>query len=100
MAQTAVSAVAQLGGAGVPVGSKRKQEVLEEDEWTALLEDIVARDFFPDVPKLQSKLEWLQVCQGSSCALLLCTQRPELKPCPRRRCEREIPTCGARPRST
>ncbi len=40
---------------------KPKQLVLEEDEWAEQLEAIIERDFFPDVPKLQSKLEWLQV---------------------------------------
>jgi Nuclear protein Es2 len=41
---------------------KPQQLVLEEDEWAEQLEAIIERDFFPDVPKLQSKLEWLQVC--------------------------------------
>lgn len=40
---------------------KPQQLVLEEDEWAEQLESIIERDFFPDVPKLQSKLEWLQV---------------------------------------
>lgn len=57
MAGLAVATVAQPAE---PVTRKRKQEVLDEDEWTSLLEEIIARDFFPDVPKLQSKLEWLQ----------------------------------------
>jgi protein DGCR14 len=41
--------------------AKPQQLVLEEDEWAEQLEAIIERDFFPDVPKLQSKLEWLQV---------------------------------------
>lgn len=51
------------------VRSKRKTEVLDEDEWTRQIESIVERDFFPDLPKLRNKLEWLQVCSlgpGSS----------------------------------
>ena len=45
--------------------AKPQQLVLEEDEWAEQLEAIIERDFFPDVPKLQSKLEWLQVCHQS-----------------------------------
>lgn len=42
-----------------PLG--RKQVVLDEDEYTEKLEAIIERDFFPDLPKMQNKLEWLQV---------------------------------------
>lgn len=44
-----------------PVLVSRKPLVLEEDEWAEALESIIERDFFPDIPKMQSKLEWLQV---------------------------------------
>lgn len=53
--------VATATAATQPATRKRKQEVLDEDEWTEMLEQIVSRDFFPDVPKLENKLEWLQV---------------------------------------
>lgn len=44
-------------------GQKRQfeQTLLQEDEWTDRIEAIIQRDFFPDLPKLQNKLEWLQV---------------------------------------
>lgn len=44
-------------------GVKRRREVttLDEDEWTSRIEAIIQRDYFPDLPKLQNKLEWLQV---------------------------------------
>ena len=46
---------------------KRKREVvvLDEDDWTDKLEAIIQRDYFPDLPKLESQLEWLEVipCQ-------------------------------------
>ncbi len=38
-----------------------RQKVLDEDEWTECLEAIIQRDYFPIVPKLQNKLEWLEV---------------------------------------
>ena len=46
-------------------GQKRQHEqtLLDEDEWTDRIEAIIQRDYFPDLPKLQNKLEWLQVRQ-------------------------------------
>ena len=38
--------------------------VLDEDEWTEKIEGIIRRDFFPDVPKLENKLEWLQAVRS------------------------------------
>ena len=52
---------------------KREPEVLDEDEWTSQIEAIIERDFFPDLPKLQNKLEWLQVLPSSGTACLLST---------------------------
>jgi protein DGCR14 len=40
---------------------KREQKVLDEDDWTDKLEAIIQRDYFPDIPKLESELEWLEV---------------------------------------
>jgi protein DGCR14 len=45
----------------VTTPSAKPQVVLDEDAYTEKLERIIERDFFPDVPKLQNKLEWLQV---------------------------------------
>ena len=39
----------------------REQTLLEEDEYSDRIEAIIPRDFFPDLPKLQNKLEWLKV---------------------------------------
>jgi hypothetical protein len=43
------------------VPKRRNAIVLDEDEWTERIEAIIERDYFPDIPKLQNKLEWLQV---------------------------------------
>lgn len=66
MAAQAASADMQLMPPPQPRGARKlppkpQQLVLEEDEWAEQLESIIERDFFPDVAKLQSKLEWLQV---------------------------------------
>lgn len=42
-------------------GSMRAPVILDEDDWTEALELIIERDYFPDIPKMQNKLEWLQV---------------------------------------
>lgn len=44
-----------------PRAPKQEIKVLDEDEWTEKIEAIIQRDYFPDVPKLENKLEWLQV---------------------------------------
>ncbi len=38
--------------------------VLDEDEWTEKIEGIIRRDFFPDLPKLENKLEWMQAVRS------------------------------------
>ncbi|KAK9806094.1 hypothetical protein WJX72_001140 [[Myrmecia] bisecta] len=43
-----------------PAAARKPAVVLDEDDWTEKIERIIERDFFPDLPKLQNKLEWLQ----------------------------------------
>lgn len=45
-----------------PLSKKRKssQITIDEDTYVASIEKIVERDFFPDIPKLQNRLEWLE----------------------------------------
>lgn len=59
-------------------GFKRRREVttLDEDEWTSRIEAIIQRDYYPDLPKLQNKLEWLQ----ASRQLLLFISHSTLQP--------------------
>jgi hypothetical protein len=38
----------------------RAAEVLDEDEWTLRLEQIVERDYLPDLTKLKARLDWLE----------------------------------------
>ena len=42
----------------------KRKVVLEEDAYTEAIEAIVERDFFPDVPKMQNQLEWLEAIQS------------------------------------
>ncbi|KAL3691780.1 hypothetical protein R1sor_005431 [Riccia sorocarpa] len=45
-----------------PLPRKRKMEAisLDEDTYVAAVEKIIERDYFPDIPKLQNRLEWLE----------------------------------------
>ena len=54
---------------------KRRAEVLEEDTWVAQLEAIIERDYFPEIPKLQSKLEWLRAVNSGDEGRIMRAQR-------------------------
>ncbi|MCO5577109.1 hypothetical protein L7F22_030932 [Adiantum nelumboides] len=49
-----------LMGPPLPKRPRRTATVLDEDSYVAAIERIVERDFFPDIPKLQDRLEWLE----------------------------------------
>ncbi|XP_077211169.1 uncharacterized protein LOC143846579 [Tasmannia lanceolata] len=40
--------------------TKRHPVVLNEDSYVASIEKIIERDFFPDLPKLRDRLDWLE----------------------------------------
>lgn len=42
---------------------KRKEVVLDEDSYIDSLSEIIQRDFYPDLPKLQAQLEWMKAEQ-------------------------------------
>ncbi|KAL7128537.1 hypothetical protein ABFS83_13G002700 [Erythranthe nasuta] len=39
---------------------RRSPTVLDEDSYVAAIEKIIERDYFPDIPKLRDRLDWLQ----------------------------------------
>jgi protein DGCR14 len=43
-----------------PLRKKPKQTVLDEDTYVQAIDDIIQRDFYPDLPKLRNQLEWLE----------------------------------------
>ena len=38
----------------------KEPEILDEDTYVEVLGGIVERDFFPDLPKLERQLKWLE----------------------------------------
>jgi protein DGCR14 len=67
------------GGSGVPStsssSSRRRVVALDEDDWVTRLEGIIERDFFPEIPKLQSKLEWLLAVNSGDAEMIKQAQR-------------------------
>uniref|UniRef100_A0A0D6QUF8 Nuclear protein DGCR14 n=1 Tax=Araucaria cunninghamii TaxID=56994 RepID=A0A0D6QUF8_ARACU len=43
---------------------KNSQTVLDEDSYVAAIEKIIERDYFPDIPKLHDRLEWLEAARS------------------------------------
>ncbi|PKU76337.1 splicing factor ESS-2 homolog isoform X2 [Dendrobium catenatum] len=43
---------------------KRRVSVLDEDTYVASIEKIIERDFFPDIPKLHDRLDWLEAARS------------------------------------
>ena len=53
-----------------PLSTPATPVVLEEEQWTAAIEAIVERDYFPELPRLQSRLEWLRAVRSGDPAAL------------------------------
>ena len=47
-----------------PKKRKSSQISLDEDTYVAAIEKIIERDFFPDIPKLRNRLEWLEAVRS------------------------------------
>ncbi|XP_073125527.1 uncharacterized protein [Henckelia pumila] len=48
----------------------RSPAVLDEDTYVAAIEKIIERDFFPDIPKLRDRLDWLQAIRTQDPVLI------------------------------
>ncbi|XP_047310681.1 splicing factor ESS-2 homolog [Impatiens glandulifera] len=44
--------------------TRNQQTVLDEDTYVASIEKIIERDFFPDIPKLRDRLDWLEAIRS------------------------------------
>nr|XP_010925823.1 splicing factor ESS-2 homolog [Elaeis guineensis] len=49
---------------------KRRPSVLDEDTYVAAIEKIIERDFFPDIPKLRDRLDWLEAVRSGDPVLI------------------------------
>ncbi|CAM6082739.1 unnamed protein product [Calypogeia fissa] len=55
-----------------PLPKKRKTGLIpiDEDTYVAAVEKIIERDFFPDIPKLHNRLEWLEAVRTGDPAVI------------------------------
>lgn len=48
----------------------KQPKVLDEDSYVAAIEKIIERDFFPDIPKLRDRLDWLEAVRSGDPVLI------------------------------
>ncbi|PKA67193.1 hypothetical protein AXF42_Ash004685 [Apostasia shenzhenica] len=60
--------------AAAPTSKKRRATILDEDTYVAAIEKIIERDFFPDIPKLRDRLDWLEAARSGDPVLIRETQ--------------------------
>ncbi|KAL8150983.1 hypothetical protein V2J09_020791 [Rumex salicifolius] len=58
------SSIVPTTAKGTPISSKKKATVLDEDTYVATIEKIIERDYFPDIPKLRDRLDWLEAVRS------------------------------------
>ncbi|KAF8391657.1 hypothetical protein HHK36_023964 [Tetracentron sinense] len=46
------------------INPRKRPAVLDEDTYVASIEKIIERDFFPDIPKLRDRLDWLEAVRS------------------------------------
>ncbi|XP_074272855.1 uncharacterized protein LOC141596547 [Silene latifolia] len=54
----------------LPRTSRKTPLVLDEDTYVAAIEKIIERDYFPDIPKLRDRLDWLQAVKSADPVLI------------------------------
>ncbi|KIJ68327.1 hypothetical protein HYDPIDRAFT_24617 [Hydnomerulius pinastri MD-312] len=65
----------EAGPSSVPKRSLNRQEVLEEDEYTAALSHIIARDFFPSLVHLDATNDYLDALRSNDASLITASVR-------------------------
>ncbi|KAL2246169.1 protein DGCR14 [Sesamum indicum] len=92
------SSVVSTSGPNAITGKRRRgSTVLDEDTYVAAIEKIIERDFFPDIPKLRDRLDWLQAVRTQDPVLI---RDAQLKILERRRQRKLGDAADASTRST
>ena len=55
--------------------SQKKRKVLDEDDYLDVMESIIQRDFFPDLPRLERQQRWLEALETGNLAHIKSVQR-------------------------
>lgn len=80
-----------------PPRKRRRSAVLDEDTYVEAIEKIIERDFFPDIPKLRDRLDWLEAIRSGDPVVIRDTQ---LKILERRAKAAALKTPSANPDAT
>ncbi|KAL0354342.1 UNVERIFIED_CONTAM: Splicing factor ESS-2 [Sesamum angustifolium] len=92
------SSVVSTSARNVITGKRRRgSTVLDEDTYVTAIEKIIERDFFPDIPKLRDRLDWLQAVRTQDPVLI---RDAQLKILERRRVRKSGDATDASTRST
>lgn len=61
---TAINTTTAASPVSSSIRKSKRPKVLDEDSYVAAIEKIIERDFFPDIPKLRDRLDWLEAVRS------------------------------------
>ncbi|KAK9676646.1 hypothetical protein RND81_11G090900 [Saponaria officinalis] len=61
---TTFNSLSSTSQSPLSIPSRKTPKVLDEDSYVAAIEKIIERDYFPDIPKLRDRLDWLEALKS------------------------------------